>query len=303
MIASRLRGRPLTAVISLLAHAGALTAAYALIEWQPAPEPVVIAVELVAGASDVGEPDVSPESPPDPAPDQPSSHRQIINAPSPAPVVAPAGTPERAPEPVHEEARPLPNPEPRTQTARTENAPATPVAHPLPPLPLAKPLHIPDAAVEIGAASVDDEPSSPKTPLTASAPPETAPNGDEETSPLEQAKHEGSEEQVRPATTGGRIGQSTLTPMPGNPRPRYPLIARKRGYQGRVLLTVQIAGSGQVADITIAKSSGYALLDDAAMDAVRRWRFRSASGGDGPVDTIVEVPVTFKLEDTTATQP
>ena len=301
MIARRLRGLPLTAVISLLAHAAALAAAYALIEWQPAPASVVIAVELVAGASDVGEPD----SPPDPAPDQPSSHRQIISAPSPAPAVAPAGTPERAPEPVHEEARPLPNPEPQTQIARTENAPATPLAHPLPPLPLAKPLHIPDAAVkiEIGAASVDDEPSSPKTPLTASVAPETAPKGDEETSPLERAKRTGGEEQVRPATTGGRIGQSTLTPMPGNPRPRYPLIARKRGYQGRVLLTVQIAGSGQVADITIAKSSGYALLDDAAMDAVRRWRFRSASGSDGPVDTIVEVPVTFKLEDTTATQP
>ena len=301
MIARRLHGLRLTALVSLLAHAAALTAAYALIEWRPAPEPMVIAVELVVGASEAGEPD----TPPHPTPDRRSSHRQIISAPSPATPALPVDTPERAPEPVYEEATPLPIPEPQTQTARMEEVPATPAGRPLPPLPLAKPVDVPDAAVEIeiGATSVGHEPSSPQVPATASVPSARAPKGEKEASPLEQAEREGNAEQAALAPKGGRIGQSTLTPMPGNPRPRYPLIARKRGYEGRVLLSVQVAGSGQVADITIAKSSGHTLLDHAAMDAVRRWRFRSASGGESPVDTIVEVPVTFRLGETTATQP
>ena len=301
MIARRLRGLRLTAVVSLLAHAAALTAAYALIEWRPAPEPMVIAVELVAGASEAG----GPDTPPLPTPDRRSSHRQIINAPSPASPALPVDTPERAPRPVHEEATPLPNPAPQTQTARMEEAPATPAGRPLPPLPLAKPMYVPDAAVEIeiGAASLGDEPSSPEAPAIASPPAARALKGEKEISTPERGPREGNAEQAALAPKGGRIGQSTLISMPGNPRPRYPLIARKRGYEGRVLLTVQVAGSGRVADIAIAKSSGYTLLDDAATDAVRRWRFRSASGGESPVDTIVEVPVTFRLEETTATQP
>lgn len=83
----------------------------------------------------------------------------------------------------------------------------------------------------------------------------------------------------------------------GNPPPKYPVLARRRGWQGTVKLSVLVLENGKVGDITIAKSSGYPLLDETALKAVARYRFVPGRQGDQPVTMRVEVPVHFRLKD------
>ena len=79
-------------------------------------------------------------------------------------------------------------------------------------------------------------------------------------------------------------------------KPRYPLLARRRGLQGRVVVKVQIDRSGQVRQVVVASSSGYRLLDQAAVKAVQRWRFRPALRQGVAVSTEMRIPVRFELK-------
>ncbi len=81
-----------------------------------------------------------------------------------------------------------------------------------------------------------------------------------------------------------------------NPRPRYPPAARRKRVQGRVLLAVVVTKSGRASSVRIRKSSGFQLLDQAALKTVKRWRFRPATRNGRPVRARVIVPVTFKLK-------
>jgi protein TonB len=81
-----------------------------------------------------------------------------------------------------------------------------------------------------------------------------------------------------------------------NPKPPYPLAARRNGAQGRVVLSVQVSASGASDEVLLKHSSGHAILDNAALQTVRRWRFIPARRGDAPVESWVDVPITFRLE-------
>jgi len=81
-----------------------------------------------------------------------------------------------------------------------------------------------------------------------------------------------------------------------NPPPPYPSIARKRRYQGTVVLEVFVTEDGRVGDLRIVESSKYSLLDRAAMKAVRRWQFEPAQQGDRKIAMWVSVPIRFLLE-------
>jgi protein TonB len=80
-----------------------------------------------------------------------------------------------------------------------------------------------------------------------------------------------------------------------NPKPTYPGVARRRGYQGRVLLAVRVLPDGTVGGVKVARSSGYKVLDEAALRAVRKWRFVPGRRGDQPIEMAVQVPLTFRL--------
>jgi protein TonB len=77
--------------------------------------------------------------------------------------------------------------------------------------------------------------------------------------------------------------------------PVYPEVARRRGQQGRVLLQVNVAANGTPLGVTVAQSSGFASLDDAALRAVEQWRFVPATRGGTAVPAVAEVPVRFRL--------
>lgn len=81
-----------------------------------------------------------------------------------------------------------------------------------------------------------------------------------------------------------------------NPPPAYPYVARKRRYEGLVLLAVLILPDGRVGESRLARSSGYTVLDEAARRAVRSWVFAPGSRGGVPVAMEVEVPVRFTLQ-------
>ena len=80
-----------------------------------------------------------------------------------------------------------------------------------------------------------------------------------------------------------------------NPEPRYPAEARRRGWQGSVLLVARVAPDGACLEARVIESSGHRCLDEAALDAVRRWTFSPALHDGAPVEAEVEVPVNFVL--------
>ena len=82
-----------------------------------------------------------------------------------------------------------------------------------------------------------------------------------------------------------------------NRPPSYPSLARKRGWQGTVLLEVDVQSDGKVKSIQIKKSSSYKLLDREALDAVRKWRFSPGLKSGEPVPMKVIVPIHFLLQD------
>jgi len=80
-----------------------------------------------------------------------------------------------------------------------------------------------------------------------------------------------------------------------NPKPAYPAFARRMGIQGTVMLKVLVSKGGSALNIQIAQSSGSEILDSAAAETVKNWRFIPARRGDSPVDEWVQVPVAFHL--------
>lgn len=80
-----------------------------------------------------------------------------------------------------------------------------------------------------------------------------------------------------------------------NPPPRYPRPALDRGWEGTVLLQVRVTPLGEVAELKIERTSGHAVLDRAATEAVRNWRFRPARLGERAIEGTVLVPVAFTL--------
>lgn len=81
-----------------------------------------------------------------------------------------------------------------------------------------------------------------------------------------------------------------------NPEPVYPVSARRRGEQGTVMLKVLVTREGTAASVSVDKTSGFAVLDQAALEAVRKWRFAPARHGAEPVESAVLVPIVFRLE-------
>jgi protein TonB len=81
-----------------------------------------------------------------------------------------------------------------------------------------------------------------------------------------------------------------------NPKPKYPSVARTQGWQGNVILKVLVSANGNSEQVTVVQSSGHDLLDQAAVDAVKQWRFVPAKRGDTAIARTENVPINFKLD-------
>lgn len=77
--------------------------------------------------------------------------------------------------------------------------------------------------------------------------------------------------------------------------PVYPRIARESGWEGTVLVRVLVQTDGRPGSVRVRKSSGHAILDDAAIETVKKWRFIPAKDGNIPIRSVVEIPIHFAL--------
>ncbi len=94
----------------------------------------------------------------------------------------------------------------------------------------------------------------------------------------------------------GLVVPARLRPGVVNAPPTYPQASRLRNEEGRVTLQVEIDPLGRVADVRVVRSSGFPALDQAAMEAVRRWRFEAAQRDGLPVLSTTAIGIIFQLE-------
>ncbi|MBU1425071.1 MAG: TonB family protein [Gammaproteobacteria bacterium] len=85
-----------------------------------------------------------------------------------------------------------------------------------------------------------------------------------------------------------------------NPKPPYPMVARRMGYHGKVVLDVEVLAEGKAGDVKLHQGSGYDILDNAAMQTVKTWRFSPARRFGQAVTQRFLVPIKFSLEDSEA---
>tara|TARA_B100001564_G_scaffold326147_1_gene308172 strand:+ start:298 stop:1026 length:729 start_codon:yes stop_codon:yes gene_type:complete len=80
-----------------------------------------------------------------------------------------------------------------------------------------------------------------------------------------------------------------------NPHPEYPMIARKKGWQGKLLLNVRVSENGDVISVNVLKTSGFEILDKTSVETVKIWKFTPARIGSKNVEDYLNIPVNFKL--------
>lgn len=77
--------------------------------------------------------------------------------------------------------------------------------------------------------------------------------------------------------------------------PVYPAKARQKKQEGLVLVRAQVDPAGQTRTALVSRSSGFPLLDKAALDAVLKWEFIPAKQNEEAILAWIEVPIDFKL--------
>jgi periplasmic protein TonB len=212
-------------------------------------------------------------TPPEPWPASPTVYKVVFEEP-PAP---PAPAPPVAPEPPNAEAPPEPAvAEPERLPPPPPVALAEPTPQPLPEPPPAKPVP------PRHHAAASPRPAAPAASQPAPNPP--------------------AQQQVATLTPPALPAAPVVPPQPisglaSNRKPDYPMAARERGQQGRVVLRVEVSALGAPLGVTVLSTSGYPLLDKAALGVINQWRFRPATQAGVAVAGAANVPFEFRLEE------
>ena len=183
--------------------------------------------------------------------------------------------------------KPTPAPDPEITSPEPKPTPK-PVRRPKP-KPKAKPIVKPK------------EPEPPPLPVPSPAKaelpppePETAPPTEDDSISVETV--ESAAVSPPPAEDPGAVVELSVPLYALNPPPNYPKVAQRRRYEGTVVLDVLVDTAGNAAEVKVAQSSGYKVLDRSALADVRRWRFKPARKGPRTVEMWVQVPVRFELK-------
>ncbi|MFJ3074251.1 MULTISPECIES: energy transducer TonB [Pseudomonas] len=169
-------------------------------------------------------------------------------------------------------------------------APAPPVVEPPPPAPAPPVVEPPPPVVDELAAKPKPKPKPLPKPV-AKQPPKPQPKPVEAPPPAPVAAPAPPAPPAPAPVTPASANAAYLK----NPAPEYPQMAQRRGWEGTVLLRVEVLPSGKPGQIQIQKSSGRDALDAAALAAVKRWSFVPAKQGDVAQAGWVSVPIDFKL--------
>ena len=236
-----------------------------------------------------------------------------VTEPAPEPAPEPVSEPvsEPAPEPVTEPASPAVEsaPEVATESAPETTPETTPESAPeTAPAPTQTPESAPLSQQQVPSPGQDASKTSTAKASTARAT-TLAPTSQLTESPSrnkvagqakdkadgaanETSKKGSSHQTMTPDTslTAARIDPNYLH----RPNPIYPALSKRRQEQGKVLLRVSLDHQGAVTAIGIEQSSGYDRLDQAALEAVSKWRFLPAKRGTETIPWTVHVPIEFK---------
>jgi protein TonB len=181
---------------------------------------------------------------------------------------------------------PAPLPEPARETPRVEPLPAQKPKQPLPRREAPAPPRL---------TSTENAPAAFNVPLQNTSPAEPA--------PIESTVSTTPSPAASPAQNQADNRADAIPQTPPkfdaayllNPKPAYPSMSRRLGEEGRVMLWVMVEADGVPSKVEIRTSSGHARLDQAAVDAVRNWKFVPARRGSEPVSAPVVVPLSFAL--------
>ena len=226
----------------------------------------------------------------------------VIPAP-PAPAPPVPVTPPRHVRPPAVEPRKIPAP---SQVSEQLVAPAPPLPSPparevtVPEPPAQAPSSPPQTAVAVESLKAS-EPDRSGTPPSTAAGERTSIDAQPSRAPQERAGEGAGRSAVASRTPdsapGGPIVRAARPKGGYQVRPVYPESARRAGIQGTTLLRIHIEVDGHVSAVSVQRSAGHQSLDEAAADAVRRWRFEPALNSTGPVSMWAVVPVEFRISD------
>lgn len=104
---------------------------------------------------------------------------------------------------------------------------------------------------------------------------------------------------IVPGTGQGQSAQNRMLPFPVlTPQAViYPRRAIRKGWEGQTVVAAEVLPDGTVGRTAVAQSSGHEILDHAAQDAIKTWKFETESEIEEAVPQYVDIPVTFKLKD------
>ena len=199
---------------------------------------------------------------------------EIALAPAPVPAPAPAAVSAEPPHP-----RPSPP---------ASRASAAPVGRVTASRPAATPAPVPASNAETGRDAADTAGGEPGQAETATG--HAGAPGQAETATGHAGAPGQAEESHGAAGDAHRSAEAIDAPPPP-----YPLAARRRGLEGRVVLRLGLDAEGRVDDVRVERSSGSETLDGAAVEAARGWRFRPARRGGRAVAASLLVPIRFQL--------
>ncbi len=254
-----------------------------------------------------------PQSPPEPVPAK-TKHDilavkpvPVVKKEKPKPVLKPSVPPKKvsAPvKPIKTVPPPGPMPEPKPEPRPTKAAAEPPDDIPGPvekkEVDTAKVIHndfqappaksIEEEKIDPGEESYRDFPETEMEPVEM-----VVPDALEKEMPAPPA-------QVARAETAPRVQPDTVAVTKARPvyransPPGYPGLARRRGYEGTVILEVLVDRRGRVGELRLFKSSKHRVLDRAAMASVKKWLFEPGTRDGVPIEMWVRIPIRFRLK-------
>ncbi|MGO2474485.1 MAG: TonB family protein [Vibrio litoralis] len=79
-------------------------------------------------------------------------------------------------------------------------------------------------------------------------------------------------------------------------KPRYPRLAQRRGIEGTAMYEIWLDENGQQIKQNLLSSSGASMLDQAALEAIKKWKFSPRKINGTSIAHRVQVPIRFKLD-------
>jgi protein TonB len=164
-------------------------------------------------------------------------------------------------------------------------------------------VEMPKFAAPIEAVFIDDQPAAQPEPQVDIKPEiespvtvdEPLPEVQFETpvTPVAEVAVPESASAISATPAGGAVAKELKTSS--RVEPIYPPASRRAGEEGTVRVKVLVDEGGRPSQVQVAQSSGFPKLDEAAVTAVRKWKFVAATDGTKNVTAWTQVAVTFRL--------